>query len=324
MHTGAAIIIGYTLDMLLGDPYFLPHPIRAIGSLISFLEKKLRKANQDNRQKRRNGTLLVLLVLLFTAVPAFFVLFLAYRLHPLAGIITEAIMDYYILATKCLRTESMKVYTALENKNLEEARSAVSMIVGRDTESLDEKGIIRATVETVAENTSDGSIAPLLYLLFGGPVPGFLYKAVNTMDSMIGYKNDNYLFFGRTAAKLDDVLNFIPSRLAAVAMIAAAFLIGENGKDAFFIWRRDRKNHASPNSAQTEAVCAGALGVALAGDASYFGKTVHKPIIGEAQREIEAKDIKKACLLLYVSAGIILVTGLCLRFLLMEGYHVFF
>ena len=198
----------------------------------------------------------------------------------------------------------MKVYEALKKDDLEGARYAVSMIVGRDTQVLDATGVAKAAVETVAENTSDGVIAPLIYLAIGGPILGFMYKAINTMDSMVGYKNDKYMYFGRCAAKLDDVVNYIPARISALLMIAASFLPGKayDGKGAWRIWRRDRRKHASPNSAQTEAVCAGSLGVQLAGDASYFGKIVKKPTIGDALRPVEYEDIKRANGLLYRTA----------------------
>lgn len=213
-------------------------------------------------------------------------------------------MTYQILAVKCLKVESMKVYQCLKNGNLEQARKAVSMIVGRDTEHLDEEGVAKAAIETVAENTSDGVIAPMLYLAVGGPILGFLYKAVNTMDSMIGYKNDKYLYFGKAAAKLDDFVNFLPARISACLMIVASFFAGRHfsGKGAWTIYKRDRKKHTSPNSAQTEAVCAGALSIRLAGDASYFGKIVKKPYIGEAVRGVEYEDIKRANHLMYITA----------------------
>ena len=197
-----------------------------------------------------------------------------------------------------------KVYKALKKDDLEGARYAVSMIVGRDTQVLDATGVAKAAVETVAENTSDGVIAPLIYLAIGGPILGFMYKAINTMDSMVGYKNDKYMYFGRCAAKLDDVVNYIPARISALLMIAVSFLPGKayDGKGAWRIWRRDRRKHASPNSAQTEAVCAGSLGVQLAGDASYFGKIVKKPTIGDAHRPVEYEDIKRANGLLYRTA----------------------
>ncbi len=312
----AAFVAGYVLDLLLGDPYWLPHPIRLIGWLITKLEKQLYRGKNLIRQ----GMILTMLVLLLTAAVSGILLIGAYVLHPVCGMLAESIMTYQILATKCLKVESMKVYNRLQNGTLEEARTAVSMIVGRDTAVLDEAGVTKAAIETVAENTSDGVIAPMLYLAVGGPVLGFLYKSVNTMDSMIGYKNDRYLYFGRTAARLDDVANFIPARISAWLMIAAAFLLGKNfnGKNAYRIYRRDNRNHASPNSAQTEAACAGALGIRLAGDASYFGKIVKKPYIGDDCRMVESTDIKRANQLLYVTAG--LCEGICIVLLLCAGY----
>lgn len=296
-----AMVAGFLLDFLLGDPYWLPHPIRAIGSLIGWLEHKW---NHPEEKNSRKGTIMVLLVLAVTGSVTFLLWAGAYRVHPLLGVMVESIMTYQILATKCLKTESMKVYDALQKQDLEAARKAVSMIVGRDTKSLDETGIAKAAIETVAENTSDGVIAPMLYTAIGGPVLGFLYKAVNTMDSMVGYKSERYLYFGRTAARLDDAVNYMPARISAVLMIAACFLSGSdyNAKKAWQIYRRDRYQHASPNSAQTEAVCAGALGIRLAGSASYFGKLVEKPYIGDAERAVETADIKRANHLLYLTA----------------------
>lgn len=296
-----AMVAGFLLDFLLGDPYWLPHPIRAIGSLIGWLEHKW---NHPEEKNSRKGTIMVLLVLAVTGSVTFLLWAGAYRVHPFFGVVVESIMTYQILATKCLKTESMKVYDALQKQDLEAARKAVSMIVGRDTKSLDETGIAKAAIETVAENTSDGVIAPMLYTAIGGPVLGFLYKAVNTMDSMVGYKSERYLYFGRTAARLDDAVNYMPARISAVLMIAACFLSGSdyNAKKAWQIYRRDRYQHASPNSAQTEAVCAGALGIRLAGSASYFGKLVEKPYIGDAERAVETADIKRANHLLYLTA----------------------
>ena len=298
-----AMAAGFLLDFLLGDPYWLPHPIRAIGSLIGWLEHKW---NHPEEKNSRKGTVMVLLVLAVTGSVTFLLWAGAYRVHPLLGVVVESIMTYQILATKCLKTESMKVYDALQKQDLEAARKAVSMIVGRDTQSLDETGIAKAAIETVAENTSDGVIAPMLYTAIGGPVLGFLYKAVNTMDSMVGYKSERYLYFGRTAARLDDAVNYMPARISAVLMIAACLLSGSdyNTKKAWRIYRRDRYQHASPNSAQTEAVCAGALGIRLAGSASYFGKLVEKPYIGDTERAVETEDIKRANHLLYLTAWI--------------------
>ncbi len=292
---------GFLLDQLFGDPYSLPHPIRGIGWLIAKTEKMLQNGNpQENSPEReaaerRQGKLLVVIVLLLTGVLATLILFGAYAIHANLGIVIEAVMTYQILAARCLQVESSKVWKQLTVGNLEEARKAVSMIVGRDTEHLTEEGVAKAAIETVAENTSDGVIAPMLYTALGGPVLGFLYKAVNTMDSMVGYKNEKYLHFGRAAAKLDDVVNYLPARISALLMIGAAFVSGKSysGRQAWRIWRRDNRKHASPNSAQTESVCAGALGIRLAGDASYFGKVVKKPYIGDATRAVEPEDIRR-------------------------------
>lgn len=312
-----AFVCGFVLDLVFGDPHALPHPIRLIGTLIAGLEKKLLKLQmRDEKREFYKGILLVVLVLLSTGAVAALVLVVAYWLHPVAGIVIESVMTYQILATKCLKDESMKVYQSLNEQGLEAGRVAVSMIVGRDTNVLDETGVVKAAVETVAENTSDGVIAPMLYTALGGPVLGFVYKAVNTMDSMVGYKNDKYLYFGRAAAKLDDVVNFIPARISAYLMIAAAYIGGKafDGKQAYRIYKRDRRNHASPNSAQTESVCAGALGIQLAGDASYFGKVVKKPYIGDAHRAVEREDIVRVNRLMYVTAVISEVLCLVIMF----------
>ena len=296
---------GFLLDLLLGDPCFLPHPVRLIGRCITAAEKRIRgKALEDGGKEIRQGAILVSLVLISVVTVSAFLLWAAYRLHPYAGMLVEGLMTYQILAVKSLKEESTKVYQRLKEGNLIQARAAVSMIVGRDTDCLDEEGVTRAAVETVAENTSDGVIAPMLYLALGGPVLGFFYKAVNTMDSMVGYKNEKYLYFGRAAAKLDDAVNYIPARVSACLMIAAAFFLGGDflGRNAVRIYRRDRRKHASPNSAQTESVCAGALGIRLAGDASYGGKTVKKPYIGDASRGVEYEDIRRANRMMYVTA----------------------
>lgn len=304
-----AFFLGFLLDLLFGDPYFLPHPVRLIGSLITKVEKCFWKRNKERDEKKeiRQGVFMVIIVLSCTVTVTTFILFLAYYINCYLGIAVEMLMTYQILATKCLKVESMKVYHCLKSQTLQKARKAVSMIVGRDTEELTEEGVAKAAIETVAENTSDGVIAPMLYTALGGPVLGFLYKAVNTMDSMIGYKNDKYLYFGRAAAKLDDFINYIPARISAYTMIAASFLGGQcfSGKRAYYIYKRDNRNHASPNSAQTESVCAGALGIRLAGDASYFGKIVKKPYIGDSIRAVEYEDIKRVNRLMYFTAWII-------------------
>lgn len=306
-----AFIAGFVLDLLIGDPHFIPHPVRLIGSLISFCDKRLNcdagyniSEKKLNLIKYKRGMLLAFTVIFATFAISVIIIVAAYSINLYAGVIAEAVMTWQILATKCLRVESMRVYDALRTDGVDAGRRAVSMIVGRDTSVLDAAGVTRAAVETIAENTSDGVIAPMLYTAIGGPVLGFVYKAVNTMDSMLGYKNDKYMYFGRFAARLDDVVNFIPARISAYLMIAAAFIGGRqfDGKNAYRIFKRDRFNHASPNSAQTESVCAGALSVQLAGDAVYFGKLVKKKYIGDGLREIENEDIKRANRLMYITA----------------------
>lgn len=294
--------------MMLGDPVRMPHPVRLIGLVITKLEKKLYRG----KNLLFKGCILTILTAGFVLLVSSLLLAGAYLVGKTVGILVESVMTWQILAAKSLTDESMKVYDRLQDADLEGARYAVSMIVGRDTACLDSSGVIRAAVETVAENTSDGVIAPMIYLALGGPVLGFLYKAVNTMDSMIGYKNERYLYFGRMAAKADDFLNYIPARISAGMMLLSAFLLGRNfdGKRAYRIYRRDRKKHASPNAAQTESVLAGALGIRLAGDAYYFGKLVKKPYIGDDDRPVEAEDIRRANRLMRLSA--VICEGVCI------------
>lgn len=304
----AACITGFLLDFIFGDPVWLYHPVRVIGNFISFGEKTLRKIFR----KTPGGELAAGAVLWFlTAGLSFLIPFAvlagAQMLHPVLRFLIESFWCYQILAARCLVNESGKVYDRLKENDLPGARKAVSMIVGRDTENLTVEGVTKAAVETVAENTSDGVTAPLLFLILGGAPLGFLYKAVNTMDSMLGYKNEKYLYFGRFPARMDDVFNYIPSRITALFMIAAAFLTGMDGKNAWKIYLRDRRKHASPNAAQTEAVCAGALRVRLAGDAVYFGRLYKKEYLGDSLRPIEAEDIRRAGKLMYVTAVLMLI-----------------
>ena len=312
--TLAALLTGYVLDLIFGDPRQIYHPIRIIGDLIAVLEKGIRKVfPKTSKGELAGGTVLVVLVVLIcTAVPAA-LLGLAAWIHPVVYWLLASFWCWQILATKSLKTESMKVYAPLKEGDLPAARRAVAMIVGRDTERLTEEGVAKAAVETVAENTSDGIVAPLIFLALGGPALGFFYKAVNTMDSMVGYKNERYLYFGRTAARLDDVLNFLPSRISAWLMIRAAAFLGMDGKNAKRIYLRDRKNHASPNSAQTEAVMAGALRVQLAGDAWYFGELYKKPTIGDPFRAVEPEDIVRANRLMYLTSALALAVCVILR-----------
>lgn len=303
-----ALWTGFLIDLILGDPVYAFHPIRLIGNLIGKSEKAIRKSLPNNEKSELIGGFILWI---WVAAVSFFVPFILlkclYRVNFWLGFILESIFFWQIIAAKSLKTESMKVYKAFEEGDTEKARKAVSMIVGRDTASLTAEGITKAAVETVAENTSDGVTAPLIFAALFGASGGFLYKAVNTMDSMVGYKNDKYLYFGRFAAKCDDVFNFIPARITAYFMIISSFILGLDGKNAFKIFLRDRFNHASPNSAQTEAVCAGALDVMLAGDAYYFGKLYKKKTIGDNIRKIEPKDIKNANNLMYMTSVLILI-----------------
>lgn len=312
-YTTVSIIAGYVLDLLFGDPYFIPHPVVGIGKLVTFCTNKLLNEKDTALRKRRNGLIMVIIVLFTSAFIPYCILYAAYSFNIFAGIFIESIMCWQILAAKSLRKESTKVETALENNDIEAARANVSMIVGRDTQKLDAKGITKAAVETVAENSSDGVIAPLFYMLFGGAVCGFLYKGVNTMDSMAGYKNSRYIDFGRAAAKLDDIANFIPARISALLMVISAFILGFNAKNAWEIFIRDRYKSTSPNSGQTEAACAGALGIELLGDAYYFGKLVKKPSIGNAMRNIEPYDIHKANNLMYCMTFIMVILVVIIR-----------
>ena len=268
-----AVGLGFLLDLLLGDPHWLYHPVRLVGHLITGLETVLRRIfpGTESGELAAGGCLLVLTAGI-TSASAWGLLFLAGLVHPYVRFALETVMCYQLLATKSLRDETMKVYTALRAGDVEGARRAVSMVVGRDTAVLDDIGITKAAVETVAENTSDGIIAPLLFMVIGGAPLGYFYKAVNTMDSMVGYKNERYLYFGRAAAKFDDVVNWFPARLSAVLMVCAGGLLGMDAGNAWRIYVRDRYNHSSPNSAHTEALTAGAVHIQLAGNAYYFGK----------------------------------------------------
>ena len=307
-----AVILGFILDLIVGDPHWLYHPIRLVGHLISGLEKILRKVfPKTERGELTAGVFLLILTAGITSGAAWILLYAAGCIHPYVKFALSVLMCYQLLATKSLKTETMKVYDALKEGDLKKARYAVSMVVGRDTDVLDEIGVTKAAVETVAENTSDGIIAPLLFMMIGGPVLGYFYKAINTMDSMVGYKNDKYLYFGRAAAKFDDVVNYIPARLSAILMIGAAACCGMDAANGWHIYKRDRYNHSSPNSAHTEAVTAGALHIQLAGNAFYFGKLYEKPTLGDPDRPVEYEDIARANRLLYGTAILaLLVFGL--------------
>ena len=318
MWSLCALILGFCLDLIVGDPHWMPHPIVFIGKLIDLTEKAMRKLFPKTvRGENLAGAAIWLIVVTVSAGIPLLILWISYGASRWLGLLLETIMCAQILATKSLKKESMKVYDALKTGDLEKARYAVSMIVGRDTQRLDEAGVARAAVETVAENTSDGIIAPMLFLAIGGAPLGFFYKAVNTMDSMLGYVELPYKNVGLVPAKMDDLFNYIPARLSALLMLAAGTLLGLDGKNGWKIFKRDRYNHASPNSAQTESVCAGLLGLRLAGDAWYHGVLHKKKFIGDPMREIEPEDIPRACRLLYATAIISLAVFAAVKFLIL-------
>lgn len=318
-----ALTAGFVLDLILGDPRWLYHPVRAIGLLIDKGEMAFRRIFPKSRQGELTaGVFFAFFVVFVSTLFPFLILLLAWKLNPWLAFALCVFWDYQLLAARSLRMESMRVYDALEDKDLPKARRAVSMIVGRDVDRLDEEGVAKAAVETVAENASDGVIAPMLFLALGGPVLGFLYKSVNTLDSMVGYKNEKYLYFGRFSAKLDDVLNWIPARVSGLLMVIASPFTGLSMGQALRIYRRDRRNHASPNSAHTEAAAAGALGVRLAGNAWYFGKLYEKPFIGDSLRPVEYEDIRRVNRLMY-AASILALTGIWGLWLFAEKIGLF-
>ena len=312
-----AVLGGYVLDALFGDPAWLPHPVVLMGRCISALEKHLRTAlPKTPRGELAGGAAVAAVLPLGTLAVTGLACWAAARLHPALGLALQMLWCGQALAAKGLAQESRNVYKELAKGDLPAARRAVARIVGRDTQNLTAAGVTRAAVEPVVENASDGVIAPLLYMLLGGAPLALTYKAINTMDSMLGYKNEKYLYFGRCAAKLDDAANWLPSRLAALLWVAAAALTGNSARGAWRIWRRDRRRHASPNSAQTESACAGALGVQLAGPAYYFGEYYDKPTIGDPLREIEPRDILRANRMMYAESLLALVLGLAVRLML--------
>ena len=317
----AAILCGFLLDLLLGDPALphCPHPVVLMGRCISALEKMLRRLfPQTPKGELAAGCVLAVALPLGTLAITGGICWGAAKLHPALGFVFQALWCWQALAMKGLASESRGVYQALQTEDLPTARRAVARIVGRDTQNLTAEGVTKAAVETVAENFSDGVFAPLLYILLGGAPLAMVYKSINTMDSMVGYRNTRYLYFGRAAAKLDDAVNYLPSRLAALFWIAGSAVTGQDAKSAWRIWRRDARNHASPNSAQCESACAGALGVQLAGPACYFGQMYEKPYIGDPVRPIEAADILRANRILYAAGFLALAVGLALRILIVR------
>ncbi|MBR4749428.1 MAG: cobalamin biosynthesis protein CobD [Abditibacteriota bacterium] len=309
----ASILCGFVIDLFVGDPHGLPHPVVAMGKLIAFFDKRLRRGDSCEKDLFRGVITVAGVAAVSTLTPALLLLWL-WRVSPAAWFVLHTVMCWQLPAAGQLYREAGKVRRALAAGDTEAARRAVSMIVGRDTEALDAGGICRAAVETVAENTNDGVIAPLIWMFFFGAAGGFFYKSVNTMDSMLGYKNQKYLYFGRAAARLDDLVNYVPARLSALLMAACCPLCGLDAKNALRIFCRDRYKHASPNAGQTESVCAGALGVRLAGDAVYGGKICKKEYIGDPLRDIEPHDIGRACRLMLGASLLMLLAGALLEY----------
>lgn len=309
-----SVVVGFILDFLFGDPVKIPHPIIFIGKLISTMEKFLRNkfpATPDGEKKA--GIVLAVSVPAVSFIISATVLFIAYKIHFILWFIVHTFWAFQIPASKCLADESRKVYIKLKEKDLDGARKQLSYLVGRETSELSEEEVIKACVETVAENTSDGVTAPLFYLMLGGVPLAFFYKAVNTLDSMVGYRNEKYEYFGKASAIFDDILNFIPSRICGLCMVSASFFCGENSSNSLRIFKRDRKNHLSPNSAQTESAVAGALGIQLGGTHIYFGKAVEKPTIGDNMRNAEPDDIIKTNRIMMTASFISLFIFVLLR-----------
>lgn len=304
-----SIYIGYILDLIIGDPYSFPHPVRFIGKLIKYIEKVIRKIARSDRGLKIGGFALWFITVGVTYLVTY-VTIKIFSFNKLAFMIVNSFIIYTTLATKCLKDEAVKIYGVLKTGDIEKSRIQLSYIVGRDTTNLSEKEIIRATVETVAENTVDGIIAPMFYAFIGGAPLAMAYKAINTLDSTVGYKNEKYKDLGFASAKIDDIANYVPARISVILMSIASLILRYDYKNCAKIAIRDRKNHKSPNCAYSEGAVAGALGIQLGGTNIYFGKAVYKPTIGDKKREIEKDDIVKTNRIMYVSSvtSIILFT----------------
>ncbi len=307
-------LFAFIIDLIIGDPYFFPHPIKIIGNFISSMEKQLRKLAKTPKALKTAGVVLLISTVTMSMAMVYIVLQLLKLLGPTYYFVGVVYFSYAILSTRCLKDEAVKVKKALE-KSLEAGRKQVGFIVGRDTTQLNEEEVIKATIETVAENTTDGIIAPLLFLFIGGPVLAMAYKGVSTLDSMVGYKNEKYIDFGWASAKMDDVLNFIPARLAGFIMVLASAVMRFNYRESLTILLRDHDKHKSPNSAWTEAAAAGALNIQLGGTHTYFGKEIVKPTIGENSKAAKITDIVKMNQLMIASSCIFMGTSLLVSWL---------
>lgn len=310
------LLCSFILDAMIGDPEWLPHPVRLIGRAINLLDRHLYRDTDENKTKYLKGLLLTLAITASTGIISALMLYLCFKINRYLGIALSIIMSTYCLAAHDLKKAAMQVYKKTVSDDLPEARKAVGMIVGRDTENLSVHGVIKAVIESVSENLSDGVIAPAFFIFLFGPIGGLVYKSINTLDSMVGYKNDRYLYFGRASAHLDDACNYIPSRLSALLVIIASALTKCDFEHAVIIWKRDRRKHSSPNSAQTESAMAGALGIQLGGPASYFGKIVEKPYLGDIKRNIIADDIKKACRIMYTASFLFVAITFVISFVI--------
>lgn len=315
----AIIPIAFIADLIFGDPSIIPHPVVIIGKIIPFFEKKLRRffPNTDKGEYYA-GVIMAIIIMGASFTVSLLISVLFFKISPFLFGLVQAWWCWQCIAIKDLNKETANIYRTLKEGSIEDARVAVARVVGRDTSHLTYEEIIKAAIETVAENFTDGIIAPIMYMsIFGAPL-ALMYKAVNTMDSMVGYKNEKYMFFGRPAARIDDIFNFIPARIAAFIWIVSSGMAGYDMAGAYRIWKRDRYNHASPNSAQTESACAGALGIQLAGPAQYFGKQIDKPYIGDKKRPVEAKDIKRTDRIMHVGALLALVIFMAVRLMVVS------
>lgn len=308
-----SIYIGYIMDLIIGDPYSFPHPVRYIGKLIKYTENKIRKKAKSDKDLKRGGFVLWFVTVGVTYLITYLILKLS-SFIPFGYLIMNSLLIYTTLATKCLKDEAVKIYNVLKTGDIEKSRVQLSYIVGRDTMHLDEGEIIRATVETVAENTVDGIIAPMFYAFIGGAPLAMAYKAINTLDSTVGYKNEKYKDLGFASAKIDDIANYIPARISVLLMMIGSFILGYDYKSAIKIAIRDRKNHKSPNCAYPEGAVAGALGVQLGGTNIYFGKAVYKPTIGDKIRNIEIEDIARTNKIMYATSitSMVIFTVICM------------
>ncbi|MCK4262079.1 cobalamin biosynthesis protein CobD [bacterium] len=305
-------IWSYLLDFVFGDPKWILHPVVGIGKAIEYFEKLLRKHLRDEKV---GGIVLTIIILSGTVAVSYLFLKIAYFIH--LGTLFAILLGYFALSIKSLRDGALRVYQALDDSDLGEARGELSHLVGRDTKNLSQKEVVRATVETVAENTVDGAVAPLFYLILGGPVLALTYKAINTLDSMVGYKNKMYVDFGWASAKLDDIANFVPARLTGLLIPAAAWLLRNRAKECWRIRWRDGEKHPSPNSAIPEAAVAGALGIQLGGMSYYQGQLSQKPFLGNSEEEISRHHIREATQLMYLTSFLMVILGVTLRLILM-------